>query len=142
MTPTKLVPGQLVRHRETKSRWYFALVRRVVKSGAQLRFFDGQETTVPVGDVESVDTFLGQRERAWARTRAQLSEHFYGRDIQRLRPAPVRELERAWSRTRAQLSEHFYGREIQRLRPARVREMKRALTRAGISIEPDEWPTA
>src|SRR5690349_3239381 len=110
MTPTKIVPGQLVRHRETTSRWYFALVRRVVKSGAQLRFFDGQEATVPVGDVESVDTFLDQRERAW-------------------------------SRTRAQLSEHFYGREIQRLRPARVREMKRALTRAGISIEPDEWPT-
>jgi hypothetical protein len=110
MTPKEIVPNQLVRYRETTSRWYFALVRRVVRSGVKLRFFDGQHATVPMGDVESVDTFLDQRERVW-------------------------------SRTRAQLSEHFYGREIQRLRPARLREMKRALTRAGISIEPDEWPT-
>jgi hypothetical protein len=111
MTPSEIALGQLVRYHETKSRWYFAVVRRFGRPGVELQFFDGTRATVPVADVEPFEIFLDRRDRAW-------------------------------SRTRAQLSEHFYGREIQRLRPARFREMRRALTRAGISIDPQEWPTA
>ena len=106
-----ITPGQLVRYRETNSRWYFAVVRRVGKAGVDLRFFDGDRATVPSDEVDSVEAFIDRRERTW-------------------------------SRTRAQLTALFYGREIQRLRPARVREMKRALRGAGISIDPEEWPTA
>jgi hypothetical protein len=102
--------GQLVRYRETKTRWYFAVVRRVAKAGIELRFFDGDHAVVALGDVEPVDVFFGRRERTWSRTRAQLTALFY--------------------------------REIQRLRPTRFREMRRALRRAGISMEPEEWPTA
>src|SRR6266571_360430 len=111
MTSIEIAPGQLVRYRETKSRWYLAVVRHLRGTGVELQFFDGTRTIVPATDVEPLETFFDRRDRAW-------------------------------SRTRAQLSEHFYGREIQRLRPVRFREMKRALTRAGISIEPQEWPTA
>src|SRR5207249_11427241 len=110
VTSIEIAPGQLVRYRETKSRWYFAVVRRVAKAGVELRFFDGNRATVPSADVEPVETFFDRRERTW-------------------------------SRTRAQLTALFYGREIQRLRPTRFREMKRALRRAGISIDPEEWPT-
>ena len=111
MTEGDIKPGQLVRYRETKSRWYFAVVRRVAKAGVELRFFDGNRATVPSAEVESIETFFDSRERTW-------------------------------SRTRAQITALFYGREIQRLRPTRFREMQRALRKAGISIDPADWPTA
>jgi hypothetical protein len=58
MTSIEIAPGQLVRYRETKSRWYFAVVRRVAKAGVELRFFDGDRGTVPSADVEPVETFF------------------------------------------------------------------------------------
>jgi hypothetical protein len=95
MTSTDIAPGQLVRYRETKSRWYFAVVRRVAKAGVELRFFDGDRATVPSAEVERIDTFFDRRERTWSRTRAQLTALFYGREIQRLRPTRFREMKRA-----------------------------------------------
>ena len=50
----KITSGQLVRYRETKSRWSFAVVRRVAKAGVELRFFDGNRATVPSGEVEAL----------------------------------------------------------------------------------------
>src|SRR4051794_16430323 len=95
MTSIEIAPGQLVRYRETKSRWYFAVVRRVAKAGVELRFFDGDRATVPSADVEPVETFFDRRKRTWSRTRAQLTALFYGFEIQRLRPTRVREMQRA-----------------------------------------------
>ena len=98
MTSTEIASGQLVRYRETKSRWYLAVVRRHRGTGVDLQFFDGTRTTVPPADVEPLETFLDRRDRAWSRTRAQLSEHFYGRQIERLRQSRLREMKRALTR--------------------------------------------
>jgi hypothetical protein len=103
--------GQLVRYRETNTRWYFAIVRRSRRDGIELRFFDGGTSIVSADRVDSIETLLTERERAF-------------------------------SRTRAQLTALFYGRELERLRAPRFREMKRALRRAGISVDPKEWPGA
>jgi hypothetical protein len=104
--------GQLVRYLETKTRWYFARVRRVREEEIELTtFFDGSvPIKVPRTEVESMDAFLGQRERTF-------------------------------SRTRSELTAFFYGREFERLREHRFREMKRALRKGGISFSPEEWPT-
>lgn len=109
--PDGMTSGQLVLYRETTSRWYLATVRCPRRNGIELRFFDGAIAVVPLERVEPLDLFLDERERAW-------------------------------SRTRAQLTALFYGRKLERLRPPRVREMKRALQRAGISVDPNEWPAA
>lgn len=104
--------GQLVRYRETMTRWYFAKVRRVRADEVELSFFDGSgSATVERAQVESMDEFLGQRERTL-------------------------------SRTRSQLTACFYGGEFARLREHRCREMKRALRKGGISFAPEEWPSA
>jgi len=107
-----LKSGQLVRYLETKSRWYFARVRRVREEEIELTtFFDGSvPIKVPRTQIEAMDAFLGQRERTF-------------------------------SRTRSQLTAFFYGREFERLREHRFREMKRALLKGGISFSPAEWPT-
>ena len=70
----QLSSGRLVRFFETNSRWYFARVRRVRRQEVELAFFDGSKPTWSALDqVESVEDFLGERERAFARTREQLS---------------------------------------------------------------------
>lgn len=104
--------GQLVRYLETKTRWYFARVRRVREEEIELTtFFDGSvPIKVPRTQVEAMDAFLGKREHTF-------------------------------SRTRSQLTAFFYGREFERLREHRFREMKRALRKGGISFSPEEWPT-
>lgn len=101
MTSTEITPGQLVRYRETKSRWYFAVVRRITGNGIELQFFDGDRATVSSEDVEGIEAFLDRRDRSFSRTRGQLSEHFYGREIQRLRPARCREHQGAAAGERA-----------------------------------------
>ncbi len=92
--PDGLILGQLVLYRETNARWYFATVRRVRRDGIALRFFDGGTSVVPAERVESIETFLGERERAFSRTRAQLTALFYGRELERLRAPRLREMKR------------------------------------------------
>lgn len=108
----KLDAGQLVRFKETTSRWYFARVRRVRDEEVELAFFDGSKPIWSAFDqIETVEDFLGQRERTF-------------------------------SRTREQLTEFFYARGLQRLRAERFREMQKVLRKAGIAFHPETWPQA
>lgn len=89
--------GQLVRFHETTSRWYFARVRRVRDEKVELSFFDGSvPMKVPRAQVESLEAFLGGRERTWSRTRSQLTGFFYGREFERLRENRFREMQRTF----------------------------------------------
>ena len=89
--------GQLVRFHETTSRWYFARVRRVRDEDVELSFFDGSvPMKVPGAQVESLEAFLGGRERTWSRTRSQLTGFFYGREFERLRENRFREMQRTF----------------------------------------------
>ncbi len=106
-----LHPGQLVRYLETKTRWYFARVRRIRAAEVELTFFDGSHAQkVLATRIQAMDVFLAQRGRKF-------------------------------SCTRSQLTKFFYGRELERLRESRIREMKRALRKGGISYSPEEWRT-
>lgn len=88
--------GQLVRYHETTTRWYFTKVRRVRADEVELSFFDGAgSTAVDRAQVESMDEFLGQRERTFSRTRSQLTAFFYGRAFERLREHRFREMKQA-----------------------------------------------
>ncbi|MEK7315262.1 MAG: hypothetical protein AAB011_03710, partial [Candidatus Eisenbacteria bacterium] len=93
----RLISGQLVRYLETPTRWYFARVRRVRDEEVELSFFDGSAPMkVPLAQVESLEAFLGGRERTWSRTRSQLTTFFYGREFERLRENRFREMQRTF----------------------------------------------
>lgn len=93
----RLISGQLVRYLETTTRWYFARVRRVRDEEVELSFFDGSAPMkVPLAQVESLEAFLGGRERTWSRTRSQLTSFFYGREFERLRENRFREMQRTF----------------------------------------------
>lgn len=109
----RLSSGQLVRYIETTTRWYFARVRRVHKNYIELSFFNGSASTKKV-----------------LHTQVETLDAFFDRR------------KRIWSQTRSQLALLFYAREFERLREHRSREMKRVLRKAGISFEPETWPTA
>lgn len=107
-----LKAGQLVRYLETTRRWYFARVLHVRDEEVELSLFDGSAPMkVRPAQVESLDTFLGERKRTW-------------------------------SLTRSQLTGFFYGREFERLSEERLREMQGSFRKAGISFNPEDWPTA
>ncbi|MGH7896346.1 MAG: hypothetical protein ACREQQ_00215 [Candidatus Binatia bacterium] len=96
-TNDTLISGQLVRYLETTTRWYFARVRRARDEDVELSFFDGSAPMkVPRTQVESLETFLGGRERTWSRTRSQLTCFFYGREFERLRENRFREMQRTF----------------------------------------------
>jgi hypothetical protein len=88
-----LSSGQLVRYFETTTRWYFARVRRARPKEIELSFFDGSAPMkVAREQVEGLNGFLGQRTRAFSRTRSQLTALFYGREFERLRDHRAREM--------------------------------------------------
>jgi hypothetical protein len=88
-----LSSGQLVRYFETTTRWYFARVRRARPEEIELSFFDGSAPMkVARAQVEGLNEFLGQRTRAFSRTRSQLTVLFYGREFERLRDHRAREM--------------------------------------------------
>jgi hypothetical protein len=88
-----LSSGQLVRYFETTTRWYFARVRRARPEEIELSFFDGSAPMkVARAQVEGLNGFLGQRTRAFSRTRSQLTALFYGHEFERLRDHRAREM--------------------------------------------------
>ena len=92
-----LKPGQLVRYLDTATRWFFAVVQHVRADEVELAFFD---ETPPVvvshSQIETLDIFLGQRERRFSRTRSQLTTSFYGHGFERLREPRLREMQKAF----------------------------------------------
>ena len=93
----RLSSGQLVRYLETTTRWFFARVRRVRDDEVELSFFDrSAPMKVTRAQVESLEAFLGGRERTWSRTRSQLTGFFYGREFERLRESRFREMQRTF----------------------------------------------
>lgn len=95
-TQESLKSGQLVRYLETASRWWFALVRRVRADEVELAFFDGSPpASVSRSQIETLDAFLGMRERKFSRTRSQLTIFFYGQAFERLREPRLQEMQQA-----------------------------------------------
>ncbi len=94
-----LIPRQLVRHLESKRRWSFATVCQVREAEVELAFFDGSARAwIPRTAVESLETFLGQREHVWALTRTQLTVLFFGQPYDRLPVARLRVMQQALRR--------------------------------------------
>ena len=91
--------GQLVRYFKNTSLWYFAIVRRARADEVEVSFFDGAPAvTVARSQIESLDTFLGSRDRKFSRTRSQLTVFFYGRAFERLRESRIREMQQEFRR--------------------------------------------
>ncbi len=91
-----LKPGQLVRFLETATRWCFALVQRVRADEVELAFFDrSPPASVAYSQVETLDAFLGPRERTFSRTRSQITVFFYRQAFERLRKPRVRQMQKA-----------------------------------------------
>ncbi len=56
MQSVDLVPGTVARYNETTSRWFIAVVRKILGTDVELEFLSGDQTTVPI---KKVETFLG-----------------------------------------------------------------------------------
>ena len=89
-----LVPGAVVRHNETTSRWFFAVVRKNLATEVELEFLGGARATVPIEKVESFLGYLQSRGRVLSLTRENLCFAFYGEALTRLRPERADKMKR------------------------------------------------
>jgi hypothetical protein len=80
-----LIPGFIVRYNETGSRWFIAVVHRVLAKDIELEYLDGGREPVPIEKVESFLSHLRSRDRVLSLTRQNLCYALYGEAITRLR---------------------------------------------------------
>ncbi len=96
MAAEGLGPGQLVVYREIKSQWNFARVKRVKGEQVVLTVFaDKSDHIADRSQIQTIDEFFAERTRVFAVDRRRLTEIFYGRFIERLRPEKVSEMQKA-----------------------------------------------
>jgi hypothetical protein len=89
-------PGQLVRYLPSLRRWYFAKVQRVYSDGVRIAFFDDDPPKRATWDqIQTMDDFLNERNRVWSRTRLQLTDHFFGRELTHLRETRIKTMKQA-----------------------------------------------
>lgn len=99
-TEARLRKGDLVRHIQSSTQWRFARVHADRGDVVDLWLFETHaiEQGVPRSQVCSIEEFFGKRQRRLSRTRAQLTELFYGHEFQRLRGDRLKEMQSALRR--------------------------------------------
>jgi hypothetical protein len=88
-------PGTLVRHCETTTRWYFALVRSAKPNGIGIELFWGVQRKVPPDHVQPFAEFMAERSKSLFMDRRQLCHCFFNEDLLRLREDRLKKMQSA-----------------------------------------------
>ena len=91
--PALPAPGTLVRYRQTTSRWYFAIVLDAKPNAIDIELFWGEQTKVPVDQVQPFAEFMAERSKSLFMDRSQLCQRFFGEDLLRLREDRLRKMQ-------------------------------------------------
>ena len=94
MKQDDLIPGSIVRYNETGSRWFIAVLRRVLTKDVELEYLGGDREKVPIEKVENFLSHLRSRERVLSLTRQNLCYALYGEALTRLRQGRADQMKR------------------------------------------------
>ena len=89
-----LVPGCLLRYSETTSRWFIAVLHKILPKEIELKYLGDGRETVPIEKVESFTSYLQSRERVLSLRREDLCYALYGVALTRLRQDRAEQMKR------------------------------------------------